>query len=172
MEQYIQYILDKDKELIFNPETEVQVIQTILEDTEGYQTLQAKHEGEDLLPVEWVVREDTDLAKFSFQMFIRSKKIMLVDITHEDFIILWDNYTHTQDYFIQVANYMINSDDYKSGARIQLESEETQTSEFPEPNLQENMRNLQGSFQGNPVEESQYVQKVGRIGSELLQIIR
>ena len=105
-------------------------------------------------------------------MFIRSKKIMLVDITHEDFIILWDNYTHTQDYFIQVANYMINSDDYKSGARIQLESEEKQASEFPEPNLQENMRNLQGSFQDNPIEESQYVQKVGRIGSELLQIIR
>ena len=168
MEQYIQYILDKDTELIFNPETEAQVIQTILGDTDGYQSLETKHNGN----IEWVVREDMDLAKFSFQMFIRSKKIMLVDITHEDFIILWDNYTHTQDYFIQVANYMINSDDYKSGARIQLESEEKQASEFPEPNLQENMRTLQGSFQGNPPEESQYVQKVGRIGSELLQIIR
>ncbi|HZK22696.1 MAG TPA: hypothetical protein VFC62_01195 [Atopostipes sp.] len=168
MEQYIQYILEKDKELIFNPETEAQVIQTILGDTDGYQPLQAEHNGN----IEWVVREDIDLARFSFQMFIRSKKIMLVDITHEDFIILWDNYTHTQDYFIQVANYMLNSNDYTSGARIQLESEEKQTSEFPEPNLQENMRNLQGSFQGNPIEESQYVQKVGRIGSELLQIIR
>lgn len=154
--------------MIFNPETEAQVIQTILGDTDGHHSLQAKHNGN----IEWVVREDIDLARFSFQMFIRSKKIMLVDITHEDFIILWDNYTHTQDYFIQVANYMLNSNDYTSGARIQLQSEEKQTSEFPEPNLQENMQNLQGSFQGNPIEESQYVQKVGRIGSELLQIIR
>ena len=35
MEQYIQYILDKDTDLIFNPETEAQVIQTILGDTDG-----------------------------------------------------------------------------------------------------------------------------------------
>lgn len=172
MEQYIQYILDKDKELIFNPKNEAQVIKTILGDTEGYKMLEDKYEGEESLPVEWVTREDSNLARFSFQMFIRSKKIMTVDLTHEDFLILWENYTYTPDYFIQVANYMINSDDYKLGARIKLQSEDTVSSEFLQPNLQENMRALQGSFQGNPIEESQYVQKVGRIGTELLQIIR
>lgn len=172
MEQYITYILDKDRELIFNPEYEVEVIETILGETEGYQNLKEKNAGESPLPVEWVTREDLNLARFSFQMFIRSKKIMLSDITQEEFLILWDNYTHTPDYFIQVVNYMLNSDDYKLGARIKLQSEEAVASDFPNPNLEQNMRDLQGSFQGNPVGESQYVQKVGRIGSELLQIIQ
>ncbi len=172
MEQYIQYILEKDRELVFHPDYETQVIETVLGDTEGYQKLKAEHAGERPLPVGWVVRTDLDLAKFSFQMFIRSKKIMLNDIDYESFQVLWDNYIQTPDYFIQVANYMINNDDYTSGARIKLQSEEVEVTNFPEGNLGPNMKELQASFQGNPIGETQYVQKVGKLGTELFKMIQ
>lgn len=170
MEQYIKYIIDKDRELIFSPKYEEEIIPKILGDTKGYRRLVNKN-NEETLSVEWTEPTDPYLATFSFNMFIRSKKIMPVDLDEENFIILWDNYTMTPDYFIQVANYMLNSDDYKSGARIKMKSEEVNNPEFPNGNLGQNMRDLQASFQGHPEKESEYVQKMGTIGTELFSIV-
>ncbi len=172
MGPYIQYIQDKDKKIIFHPKYEAQVIKTVLGETKGYQQIKAENENEESLPVIWVTDDDLELAKFSFQMFVRSKKIMLTDISQEEFLILWDNYTRTPDYFIQVTNYMLNSDDYTSGARIQLQTDEDKTVDFPKGNLPQNMKNLQSSFQGQPEKESQYVQNVASIGTELFHIFQ
>lgn len=169
MEQIIAYIKDKNRELIFNPTNEEKVIGLILGDTEPYKKLDEKHEGE-FLPVEWIERQDDMLAKFSLSMFTRTKKLMLVDIQYEEFLVLWDDYTHSMDYYIQVANYMLNSDDYTSGDRYQLKGEEKEAN-FRESNMPQNMQKLNQNIQMDEATGGNYLNKVSRIGSELQSLL-
>lgn len=172
MEEYIKYIVEKDSETIFNEKFEERIIEVVLGDTEAYQNLKAEGTDEETLPVEWINREDIYLANFSFNMFVRSKKIMASDLNLEYFKTLWDNYILTSDYYIQVANYMNNSDDYLSGERYQLKESNQTPSAKHKSNLIQNMKSLQASFQGHPEKDSLYVQKVGQMGIELLEIIQ
>lgn len=169
MEQMITYIQDKDRELIFNKVNEEKVIALILGDTEAYKELDEEHE-EDILPVEWVENSDETLAKFSLSMFTRTKKLMLVDMQYEEFLVLWDDYTLSQDYYIQVANYMLNSDDYTSGDRYQLKGKE-KDAHFREGNMPQNMQNLGASIQDDETIGGDYLNKVSRIGSELQSLL-
>lgn len=169
MEQMIAYIKDKDCELIFNPTNEEKVIGLILGNTEPYKELDEKHEGE-FLPVEWIERQDDMLAKFSLSMFTRTKKLMLVDIQYEEFLVLWEDYTHSLDYYIQVANYMLNSDDYTSGDRYQLKGEEKEAN-FRESNMPQNMQKLSQNIQVDGTIGGNYLNKVSRIGSELQSLL-
>lgn len=175
MEQYIAYILEKDRETIFNPKLEEKVIAKILGDTAAYQTLAnevVERDNEGILPVEWVAREDNSLANFSFTMFLQSKKLMASELDFEKFKSLWEHYLLTADYYIQVANYMLNSDDYLSGERYKLKATEEAPQQTHKSNLVQNMKKLQASFQGHPEKESVYVQKVGQIGIELSYLIQ
>lgn len=169
MEEFIQFILEKDRVLIFKPEIEDEVIATILGDTKAYAKLQEETEQE-IIPAEWVDREDIFLGNFSLNMFLRTRKLMGNEFELDEFKKVWTNYTQTEDYYIQIANYMINSDDYRYADRYKLKNGETPTLSH-KSNLIKNMQELQQSFQGNPVAESLYVQKVGLIGKKLFKII-
>lgn len=66
----------------------------------------------------WATTLDFELTRHLLVMFQETKSIELNKIDFDDFKFLWNQYCDSDEYYMQILNYVVNSDDYIYGDRF------------------------------------------------------
>ena len=85
-----------------------------------------------------------DLAKHLLIMFEKTKNIPLNQITINKFKSMWSLYIKTDEYYMQILNYIVNSDDYIYGDRLNYKTNSNRNTIRPSNYLGNAMRRWEG----------------------------
>lgn len=111
-----------------------------------------------------------DLAKHLLIMFEKTKNIPLNQITINKFKSMWSLYIKTDEYYMQILNYIVNSDDYIYGDRLNYKTNSNRNTIRPSNYLGNAMRRWEG-FEKNPSSKRIYYSKLMAMAQGLNGIV-
>lgn len=120
--------------------------------------------------IRWESRVDKGLAKHLLIMFEKTKNIPLNQITINKFKSMWSLYIKTDEYYMQILNYIVNSDDYIYGDRLNYKTNSNRNTIRPSNYLGNAMRRWEG-FEKNPSSKRIYYSKLMAMAQGLNGIV-
>lgn len=118
------------------------------------------------IPLKWAMTSDDDLAQFVYSMFYK-KASQNTEVSLKK---QWQQFENTPDYYAQVVNYMLNSDDYLLGDRYVFENEKPR-SQFRPARTQDNMREEFMVRHQETFVKQQYYARVLSIGNSMYRLV-
>ena len=152
---------------VFTQPNQSEMINIIFGGTSHFDSLREEIESEPYayIPLKWAMTSDDDLTRFVYIMFYK-KATQNTEVSIKN---QWIQYENTPDYFAQVVNYMLNSDDYLLGDRFVFGNEESR-SQFRQARTQDNMREEFMVRHQDPFVKQQYYARVLSIGDSMYRL--
>lgn len=118
----------------------------------------------------WRTRVDEGLAKHLLIMFEQTKNTPVNKIDIEKFKSIWNQYSETEEYYMQILNYIVNSNDYIYGDRFNF-GEDSKDNSIRFSNYLSNAMYRWEGFKENPRSKSIYYSKLMTMGRELKRVM-